>query len=97
MTPPRLVYLVNEDSYFVGHRLTMARAALKAGYDVHVATRLGKYRDAIVAEGFKVHPIDIHRGSVNPLKFVSATRAVRKLYRALNPTIVHHARCRRRW
>lgn len=90
MTPPRLVYLVNEDSYFVGHRLTMARAALKAGYDVHVATRLGKYRDAIVAEGFKVHPIDIHRGSVNPLKFVSATRAVRKLYRALNPTIVHH-------
>ena len=90
MTPPRLVYLVNEDSYFVGHRLTMARAALKAGYDVHVATRLGKFRDDIVAEGFKVHPVDIHRGSVNPLNFIGAARAVRKLYRQLDPAIVHH-------
>ena len=39
-SPPRLLYLVSEDWYFLSHRLPMARAARDAGYEVHVATRV---------------------------------------------------------
>ena len=34
--PPRLLYVVSEDWYFLAHRLPMARAARDAGYEVHV-------------------------------------------------------------
>jgi len=90
MPRPRLLYLVTEDWYFVTHRLPMARAARDAGYDVHVAAHFGKFRDTITAEGFTVHPIDLHRGSINPFKLLSAIAAIRQLYRNVAPDLVHH-------
>ena len=36
----RLLLLVNESGYFLSHRVNVARAALEAGFDVHVVTRL---------------------------------------------------------
>ena len=90
MSRRRLVYLVTEDWYFTAHRLPMARAAREAGYEVHVATRTGRCRDAIEAEGFEVHPVNLHRGSISPLKYLAAVCSVRRLYRSLSPSIVHH-------
>jgi glycosyltransferase involved in cell wall biosynthesis len=90
MRRPRLLYLVTEDWYFVSHRLPMARAAQAAGYDVHVATRVERHGDAIVAEGFTVHQIDLHRGSLNPLHLAASVRAARALYRRLGPDLIHH-------
>ena len=87
---PVLVYVVTEDWYFLSHRLPMARAAHAAGYDVHVITHVNKGRDAIEAEGFSVHPVVWRRGSLNPLDFVSNIRAVRRVYRAIRPAIVHN-------
>jgi glycosyltransferase involved in cell wall biosynthesis len=86
----KLVYLVTEDWYFVSHRLPMARAAARAGYEVHVATRVGKHAAAIEGEGFIVHPLDWERGSLDPLHLVAITRDVRKLYRSLQPALAHH-------
>ena len=55
---PILLYLVTEDWYFLSHRLPMALAAQRAGYDVHVATRV-RTRTAppIEAYGFTLHPL----------------------------------------
>ena len=53
----KILYLVSEDWYFVSHRLPMARAAKRAGYEVHVATRVADYAAAIEREGFILHPI----------------------------------------
>jgi glycosyltransferase involved in cell wall biosynthesis len=89
-SPPRLVYLVTEDWYFVSHRLPMARAARAAGFDVHVATRVHNHGDAIVAEGFTLHPVRWRRGSLNPRHLVATVRDVRALYRELIPDVVHH-------
>ncbi len=86
---PRLLYLVSEDWYFVSHRLPMARAAREAGYDVHVATRVVNHGAAITSEGFTLHPLTWRRGSTNPINFVDAVRAVRGVYRALKPDLVH--------
>jgi len=87
---PRVIYLVTEDWYFISHRLPMARAASKAGFEVHVATRVDRHADAIKAEGFHLHPISWRRGSLDPRDLVRVVREVRKLYRNLRPDLAHH-------
>lgn len=86
----RLVYLVSEDWYFLSHRLPMARAARDAGFEVHVATHLNKDGSRIEAEGFRLHPLDWRRGSLNPANIVSIVRQIRALYEQLQPDLVHH-------
>lgn len=87
---PVLAYVVTEDWYFLSHRLPMARAAQKADYEVHVITHIDKGLEAIEAEGFRVHPVVWRRGSVHPLGFLSNIYAVRAVYRAINPALVHN-------
>ena len=89
MPPARLLYLVTEDWYFMLHRLALARAARDAGFEVHVATRVDRHGAAIAAEGFRLHPLDWQRGSINPLAFLSSILAVRRIYRAVRPDLVH--------
>jgi glycosyltransferase involved in cell wall biosynthesis len=88
--PPKLIYLVTEDWYFLSHRLPMARAALRAGFDVHVATRVAENGKAIEREGFTLHPLRWERGSLDPLHLMGTVREVRKLYRNLRPSLAHH-------
>jgi len=87
---PLLAYLVTEDWYFLSHRLPMARAALAAGHDVHVVTNVDQGGAAIAAEGFQLHPVPWRRGSFNPFAFLSSIFAVRRIYRRLDPDLVHH-------
>lgn len=87
---PVLVFLVTEDWYFLSHRLPMARAAHRAGYEVHVVTHVNKGAAAIEAEGFRLHSVVWHRGSVNPLAFLSNILAVRRHYKAIVPDLAHH-------
>ena len=91
MNSPRiLAYLVTEDWYFVSHRLPMARAARDAGYQVHVLTNVRRHGAAIEAEGFQLHPLPWRRGSLNPFRVLAVIGEVRRLYRQLNPDLVHH-------
>ena len=87
---PVLVYLVTEDWYFMAHRVPMALAAQRAGYDVHVITHIDKHRAAIQALGFRVHAVDWRRGSIDPFAFLNSIRAVRRHYRAIAPDLIHH-------
>ena len=86
----KILYLVSEDWYFVSHRLPMARAAKRAGYEVHVATRVDECGDEITREGLVLHPIHWRRGSVNPLRLLVAVLETRRIYRQLRPDLVHH-------
>jgi len=86
----RLLYVVTEDWYFLSHRLPMARAARNAGFEVHVATRVVAGGDAIRAEGFALHPVPFVRGRLSPRSVFGTIRALRRLYRQLNPAVVHH-------
>ncbi|MFZ0845280.1 MAG: glycosyltransferase family 4 protein [Pseudolabrys sp.] len=88
--PPRLLYLVSEDWYFLSHRLPMARSAKAAGYEVHVATHVVNCAQQIIAEGFYLHPIRWRRGSLNPFYFLATIIQARRLYRRIRPDIVHH-------
>ena len=86
----KIIYLVSEDWYFVSHRIPMARAARRAGYEVHVATRVRDYAAQITSEGFVLHPIDWRRGTLNPFRLLAAVVETRRLYRDIRPDLVHH-------
>jgi glycosyltransferase involved in cell wall biosynthesis len=86
----KILYLVSEDWYFVSHRLPMARAAKRAGYEVHVATRVDECGDEITREGFVLHPIHWQRGSLNPFRLLAAVLETRRVYRQVGPDLIHH-------
>lgn len=86
----KLFYLVTEDWYFYSHRLPMARAAIRAGYDVYVICRVDQHRERIEAEGIKVIPLSLDRRSLNPLSAMRQIMSLTKIYRTQKPDIVHH-------
>jgi hypothetical protein len=90
-TPPRrLLYVVSEDYAFMLHRLPMARAARKAGYEIHVATNVDKRASEIEAEGFVLHPILFRRGRLSPLRAIPTIFAIRRALKEIYPDVVHH-------
>ncbi len=89
--PRRLLYVVNEDWAFLLNRLPMARAAQKAGFEVHVATRVNNGAAAIEAEGFTLHPIPLRRGGISPLSAIPAILALRQITGRIKPDIAHHS------
>ncbi len=89
--PRSLIFFAAEDRAFLSHRLPMARAARDAGYAVHVATNDGAGRAAIEAEGFILDPIPVQRGLLSPFSTLKTVRALRSIYKRLNPVIVHHS------
>jgi len=86
----RILYVVTEDWYFCSHRLPLAQAAVAAGYEVAVATRVGGEAQRITAAGIDVHPLRLSRGSHGPLDAVRAVIELYRLYRRQRPDIVHH-------
>jgi glycosyltransferase involved in cell wall biosynthesis len=88
--PPRLLYVVTEDWFFLSHRLPMARAAKAAGFEVHVATNVADGAAAIAREGFVLHPVRFARGRLAPLATFATIRELRRLHRELAPDLIHH-------
>jgi glycosyltransferase involved in cell wall biosynthesis len=86
----KLLYLVTEDWYFYSHRLPMAKAAQRAGYDVIVAVNVGAHRAAIEAEGIRVIPFSLERRSLNPFRALGHIYKLHRLYRRERPDVVHH-------
>jgi glycosyltransferase involved in cell wall biosynthesis len=89
--PRRLLYVVSEDFAFLLNRLPMARAARQAGFEVHVATHVGKGAEAIEAEGFILHRIPFRRGGLSPFAAIPTVLALRRVKNKIKPQIVHHS------
>lgn len=84
------MFLVTEDWYFVSHRLDLAIAARRAGYDVVVATRVEREAECIRNAGIKLCPLAFNRSGVNPLEELWTLAKIARLYRREAPDIVHH-------
>jgi len=84
-----LLFIVTEDWYFVSHRLQLAKAAMDAGYKVHVACRTGAAASKIREAGIVVHPIAWTR-SDGVLRNMVAVLALYRLLRRVRPSIVHN-------
>lgn len=86
----KIIFFVTEDWYFCSHRLPLALAAQRSGYDVTVVTRVNQHGELIRSHGLNLIPINLSRRSRNPLKELGVIRQLLDIYREQKPDIVHH-------
>lgn len=85
----KILFFVTEDWYFWSHRLPLAKAMKKKGFEVVVAVRENNHGARIRKEGFKLVPLRLQRSGRNPvLELVSIIELI-QLYRSEKPDIVH--------
>jgi glycosyltransferase involved in cell wall biosynthesis len=91
MTAKKILYLVAEDYYFCSHRLNLAKAAHKKGFDVYLATRTKDHQILIEKENIKVIPLKhFSRSGMNIIKEFLALKELYQIYQQEKPDIVHH-------
>lgn len=91
--PPRarrLLFIVSEDWYFWSHRLGLARRAIAAGWEVHLACRISEHERRIQDHGIAVHPIRVSRAGRNPLEDLQFIAQLRQVVREVAPDVVHN-------
>ncbi len=86
----KLLFVINDDWYFLSHRLPLAVAALREGFDVAVATRVGAQGQQILDHGFRLISLEHLKRETRSLNELRAIRELRTIYRRENPDIVHH-------
>jgi glycosyltransferase involved in cell wall biosynthesis len=85
----RLLFIVSEDWYFVSHRLHLAQAALRVGYEVGLITRVSSQRDAIESAGITVIDWNIIRRSGHPWQEFKSLVHLWRGIRSFQPDLVH--------
>jgi glycosyltransferase involved in cell wall biosynthesis len=86
---PTLLFVVNVDWFFLSHRLPIALAAIKRGYEVHIATGLTNKKNELEAYGIIVHPLNLTRSSTGILGNLKTFFQILKLFRSLKPNLIH--------
>lgn len=88
--PVKILFVVTEDWYFCSHRLPMALAAAKSGYEVVIATRLTGHKQAIESSGFRIAPLLLmKRSSINPFRELAIFLELFFILRRERPNLVH--------
>ncbi len=85
----RLMLVLNSPAGFLSHRLPIALAARKAGYEVHVATPSGPGIDQIEGYGLIHHALPLSRSGMNLISEFRAWAALFSLFRTIKPDVVH--------
>ncbi len=94
--PQRVLFLINDAQFFVTHILPLARAAVAAGFDVHVALPfrgaaldMAAALSSIRASGACLHDLPIRRGGMGWLGELTALFMTFSVVRRLRPDILH--------
>lgn len=83
--------VVTEDWYFCSHRLTLAKDAVEAGFDVAVATRVQAHANIIRHIGIVLIPLKhMKRKGKNPWHELKSIWELFRIYQKYQPDIVHH-------
>jgi len=85
----KLLFVVNVDWFFLSHRLPIALAAQKAGFEVHIATGLTNKFDSLLSLGLKVHPLGLVRGGVGVFNAVQTILDLRSIVKLVQPDVMH--------
>lgn len=85
----RLLLVVNVDWFFVSHRLPVALAAIRKGYEVHVATAITDLEEELNDLGLIVHHVPFVRSHVGFLHEVKTFWHLFRLIKTLRPDVIH--------
>ena len=89
MRGKRVLFVITEDWALISHRLHLIDAAITAGYDVGLATRINKDRDMLKARGIKIFDWKLQRRSLNPFLEMIALLRLWHILWLFNPDIIH--------
>ena len=89
MTNKIFLFIINDPAFFLSHRLPLAVAAQKEGFNVHVATMDGAAVKKILQIGLVHHKLPLSRSGKNPLAEISSFFAILRLLRELKPELIH--------
>lgn len=83
------MYIVNVDWFFISHRLQVAKAAHKSGFQIHVVTSITNHYKKMKSEGFVVHPINFKRGKTGLFSYLKDFFNILSIIQREKPDIVH--------
>lgn len=86
----KLLMVANVDWFFISHRLCIAQEAKKNGWEVFVAAENTGRANEIINEGITFIDIKFSRSGINPFEELLTLYKFRKLYKEINPDIIHH-------
>jgi len=86
----KILFVVNVDWFFISHRLILAEEAIKNGYEVTVACTDTGRKEEIESVGAKFINFTFERSGTNPIKEIATLLKFYKLYKKVNPDVVHH-------
>jgi glycosyltransferase involved in cell wall biosynthesis len=87
----KLLILVNDLSFFISHRLSIAETASDKGFDIVIGYgEQGNTNPKLLEQkGFKVSFIPMYRGSINPFKNLKTFFYIWNFFKREKPNIVH--------
>ncbi len=84
----KLLFVLNEPSYFLSHRLEIGLAAIDKGWDVHVAGP-GECPEGLKGTEIQFHSITLSRKGKNPFSELGTVYSLYGLFKAIKPDLVH--------
>jgi len=86
----KIIYFTTTATAFLTHRLNLAKEAQKKEFQVHLICDASKNIRQLQKMGIHVHHLKyMRRGSFNPFRDLMLIYEIYKLYRDLDPTLVH--------
>lgn len=86
----KLFIVVSEDWSFWSHRLSLARSALKNGYDVTLITKINDLGEKIKEENINVVNVNFARSSTSPLSDLLNIFKLASIFIKEKPDIIHN-------
>jgi glycosyltransferase involved in cell wall biosynthesis len=88
---PRIILFANTDWYLYNFRLSLAKELRAQGHEVILVSPAGPFESLLQAEDFQWIPFPLSRQGINPLQELRTLWKLTRLYRQVNPDIVHHS------
>jgi len=89
MNNKKLLIVTNVDWFLISHRLVLAKAASKNGWQVYVACEDTGRGNEIAVDGITFIDFPLSRSGTNPIKEYKLYKRFLKLYKEIQPDVVH--------
>lgn len=86
----KIILFANTDWYVYNFRLSLAKELRSQGHEVIFLSAPGPFQDLLLGEGFQWVSFPLSRQGINPLYELWTLWRLTRLYRNINPDIVHH-------
>ena len=85
----KILFIVNVDWFFISHRLPIALATIKQGYEVHDACEITDKKTMLESLGLIVHPLTLSRSGTGIFSEFKTLKQLFTIIKLVGPDITH--------